>query len=65
MIELAVLMAHTYRATLRNCHYIQILIQNFIGVAAGHGEEQQEEEGIIFLYFFLLLSIQHEHHFPI
>ena len=38
VIELAVMMAHTYRATLKNCHYIQMLVQNFVGVAAGHGE---------------------------
>ena len=38
VIELAVMMAHTYRATLKNCHYIQMLVQNFVGVAAGHGK---------------------------
>ena len=38
VIELAVMMANTYRATLKNCHYIQMLVQNFVGVAAGHGE---------------------------
>ena len=41
VIELAVMMAHTYRATLKNCHYIQMLVQNFVGVAAGHGEVDQ------------------------
>ena len=38
LIELAVMAAHNYRATLKNCHYIQMVVQNFVGVAAGHGQ---------------------------